>query len=350
MELNSVLSHLKFHLMKFSILFSLCMALFHGNLLSQQGNNPSENNTCTFKNPIASGDSPDPQVIYKDGYYYGCHTTGGDVRIYKSKTLQDIFHSRSASIWGGKHDVWAPEIHYLNGKWYIYTSYNMDSLWLNIVVLEGTSQDALGSYTEKASLTAIGPAIDPSIWQDSANNQIYIAYSRFVKNGQEIWMSKMSNPYTLQGNPVRLSYPEYGWEKQSGNVNEGPAFLKHGSLLHIVYSASQCHYENYCLGMLTANSGSNYMDTTSWSKSAQPVFQKCPANNVYAVGHHCCIRTPGGEWWLIYHGKYESNRNGQAPRDARMQQFTFKGDMPVFGIPVKTNEPIACPDNYPGKK
>jgi GH43 family beta-xylosidase len=306
----------------------------------------SSTTSCTFTNPVATGDSPDPQVMYKDGYYYGCHTTGGDVRIYKSETLQDIFHSPSAVVWGGKQDVWAPEIHFLNGKWYVYTSYKMDSLWLNIVVLEGTSGDAQGVYTEKARLTSIGPAIDPSVWQDSADNQIYIAYSKFSRiSGQEIWISKMSNPYTLQGKPVRLSYPEYDWEKQSGSVNEGPSFLKHGSKLHIIYSASQCHYENYCLGMLTAESGSNYMDTTSWKKSDKPVFQKYPVNGVYAVGHHCCIQTPGGEWWLVYHGKYESNRNGQASRDARMQPFTFNGDMPVFGVPVRTGEPVTCPGN-----
>jgi GH43 family beta-xylosidase len=160
----------------------------------------------------------------------------------------------------------------------------------------------------------------------------------------------MTNPYTLEGKPVRVSFPQYDWEKQSGNVNEGPAFLKHGSKLHILYSASQCHFENYCLGMLTASVGSNYMDSASWNKSAKPVFQQCPANNAYAVGHHYCIQTPGGEWWLIYHGKYENNRNGQAPRDARMQQFTFNGDMPDFGVPVKAGQPIACPDSDPDTK
>ena len=302
---------------------------------------------CTYANPIAAGDSPDPYVMYKDGFYYGCHTTGGDVRIYKSATLQNIFNGASQSVWGGKPDIWAPEFHYLNGKWYIYTCYNTGSYWMNTIVLEGNSQDPLGSYTLKSQLSALSNTIDASVWQDPADKQIYLVYSKMDGiAGQEIWMSKMSNPYTLEGSPVRLSYPMYSWEKQSGNVNEGPAFLVHGSKLHIVFSASQCHYENYCLGMLTAEIGVNYMDPASWSKSTQPVFQKFPANNVYAVGHHSCVQTPKGEWWLVYHAKNESIKNSpNTPRDARMQEFTFVDDYPVFGIPVASGDPSACPDS-----
>lgn len=52
---------------------------------------------CTFKNPVKSGDAPDPFVMYKDGFYYGCHTTGGtNVQIYKSRSLQTIFNTKSA--------------------------------------------------------------------------------------------------------------------------------------------------------------------------------------------------------------------------------------------------------------
>ncbi len=304
---------------------------------------------CNFTNPLKSGDAPDPFVMYKEGFYYGCHTTGGDVRIYKSLTLQDIFKGESKSVWGGKPDIWAPEIHYLNGKWYIYTCFNTGNFWFNIIVLEGNSQDALGSYTLKSQFSTLSNGIDATVWQDPDNKQIYMAWSKMDGSaGQEIWMTKMSNPYTLDGSPVRLSYPMYSWEKQVSNVNEGPEFLLHGNKLHIVYSASQCHYENYCLGMLSAAVGSNYMDPSSWSKSAQPVFQKFPGNNAYAVGHHSCLQTPGGEWWLVYHGKYENNRNGFATRDARMQEFYFKDDIPVFGIPVATGEPSACPDSAHG--
>ena len=305
------------------------------------------NAQCTFTNPIKSGDSPDPHVIYKDGYYYGCHTTGGDVRIYKSATLQDIFNSESKSVWGGKPDIWAPEIHYLEGKWYIYTTYNTGDFWFNTIILESNTQDPFDGFTLKAQLDELSNTIDASVWQDPVNGQIYMPYSKMdgTSGMQEIWITKMSNPYTPEGNPVRLSYPQFSWEKQPYGVNEGPAFLLYGDKLHIVYSASQCHYENYCLGLLTADVGSDYLLPSSWVKSNEPVFQKFPGNDAYAVGHHSCVQTPGGEWWLVYHGKYNHNKNGFAPRDARMQAFYFKDDYPVFGIPVTAGDPIVCPDS-----
>ena len=299
---------------------------------------------CTFKNPVKSGDAPDPFVMYKDGFYYGCHTTGGtNVQIYKSRSLQTIFNTKPVVIWGGKPDIWAPEIHYLNGKWYVYTSFNSGE-GFNIVILEGDTQDAQGSYTLKAQFK--GNNIDPDVWLDPDTKQLYMAYSRMdgISGMQEIWMTKMSNPFTREGDPVRLSFPVYSWEKYPYGVNEGPQFLLLGNKLHIAYSASQCHYENYCLGLLTAEKGSDYMNVSSWKKSDKPVFEKSPGNNAYAVGHHSCVQTPKGEWWMIYHGKYEHNRNGFADRDARMQKFYVKDDYPVFGIPVKTAENITCPD------
>ena len=91
-------------------------------------------------------------------------------------------------------------------------------------------------------------------------------------SGQEIWVSKMSNPYTLQGTPVKISGPDYAWEKENGNVNEGPQFLEHGSKIHIVYSASQCHYEGYKLGLLSSDINADLTNTASWSKSPTSVF------------------------------------------------------------------------------
>lgn len=303
---------------------------------------------CRFSNPVKTGDAPDPHVIYKDGYYYGCYTTDSDVRIYRSETLQDIFQGDSRVVFSGKPNIWAPEIHYLEGKWYIYTTYNTGNFWFNTIVLEGTTQNPLDDFTLKSTFSSLSNTIDASVWKDPSDGQIYMAYSRLdgTENLQEIWITKLSNPYTLQGSPVRLSFPEYNWEKRPYGVNEGPAFLQKGNKLHIVYSASQCHFEDYCLGLLTANIESDFLNPVSWSKYPKPVFQKSPENNAYAVGHHSCVQTPEGEWWLIYHGKYDHNKNTvEAPRDARMQRFYFNGDYPVFGVPVAADTPISCPES-----
>ncbi len=298
----------------------------------------------TFTNPIKTGDAPDPHVYYSNGFYYGCYTTGGDIRIWKNANLHQIFQGPSASVYSGR-DLWAPEIHFLNGKWYIYSTTHPGNYWFNTIVLEANTADPLGSYSLKATFSGLSNTIDASPWQDPATGQLYLTYSKMDgAAGQEIWLTKMSNPYTLEGSPVRLSWPDYAWEKENGNVNEGPQFLAKGDKVHIVYSASQCHYEGYKLGMLTITAGGNLMDPGAWSKSAVSVFQKNPANNAYAVGHHSTVQTPNGEWWLVYHGKYDSNKNTvNSPRDARMQSFTWNGNVPNFGVPVATGTALAIP-------
>lgn len=304
---------------------------------------------CTFTNPIKGGNAPDPHVVYKDGYYIGCYTTGGDIRIWRNQNLENIFHGESRSVWNQGNDIWAPEIHYLNGKWYVYSTRNTGSWWMNTFILESNTQDPLGAYTLVATLPQLGNTLDANVWQDPSNGQIYMAYSRLdaqMGEGQENWLTKMSNPYTPEGTPVLLSYPQHNWEKEYGAVNEGPAFLVKGDKVHIVYSASQTHYEGYKLGRLTATLGSDLMNRASWTKHPEPVFQKSVANGVYAPGHHSTLKTPGGEWWIIYHGKYHNNRNTVgAARDARMQRFSFDpNNNPVFGEPVAAGVARTCPD------
>ena len=46
----------------------------------------------TFKNPISTKSMPDPFITYYDGYYYGLATEVPNVRLYKNKTVEDLFN------------------------------------------------------------------------------------------------------------------------------------------------------------------------------------------------------------------------------------------------------------------
>src|SRR5690349_16067199 len=76
-------------------------------------------------NPLlASG--PDPWVIYRDGFYYFMHTTGNGLTIWKTRNIEDLARAEKKVVWRApesgpySRDVWAPELHFLRGKWYIY--------------------------------------------------------------------------------------------------------------------------------------------------------------------------------------------------------------------------------------
>ncbi|MES2734301.1 MAG: family 43 glycosylhydrolase [Bacteroidota bacterium] len=303
---------------------------------------------CTFTNPIKQAESADPYVIFNNGFYYYMVTTGDGVWIHKAANLQDVGNAPRTKVWGVggeiKAHVWAPELHYLNGKWYIYTCGSISNGFdLRMFVLEGNSQDPLGSYTYRGILD-LGPnqgGIDESVWQDPSNGKIYMAWSQFETQGQTIWIAPMDNPTTLGHPRIRISEPTNNWERVRGNVNEGPIFLKKNNKLHIVYSASQCASEAYSLGRLTCEDG-NYLNKDSWDKVG-PIFKRNDANGVYGPGHNGFTKSPNGqEDWIIYHAK-SGTEFTNSDRSTRLQKFTWNSDdTPNLGVPERMGVQLAC--------
>lgn len=77
----------------------------------------------TFYNVIAQ-DGADPWMYYHtDGWYYFTRTTGGDVRIWRSRSLTSIDGGESRIVWRSPNSgsacraVWAPEMHYIQSRW-----------------------------------------------------------------------------------------------------------------------------------------------------------------------------------------------------------------------------------------
>jgi GH43 family beta-xylosidase len=257
-------------------------------------------------------------------------------------------------------ELWAPEIHFLQGKWYIYFaadsgSNNDHRLW----VLENQSADPMkGTWHMKGKLQTPGDkwSIDGSVFQH--NKQLYFIWSGWQgdTNGQQnIYIAKMKNPWTIEGDRVKLSSPELPWETIGAlhdannppqvNVNEGPEVLEHNNKLFLIYSASGCWTDFYALGMLTAKAGSNLMDPNSWTKSPDPVFKQSPDNSVYAPGHNSFFTSPDGkEDYILYHANSKPGQGCGGFRSPRAQKFRWNKDgSPNFGVPVKEGEILAVP-------
>jgi len=79
--------------------------------------------TCTFKNPIATG--ADPWVTRDGSYYYLAESRDNGIYIYKSTSLTSI-KQNPVKVWTApatgwnETNIWAPELHHINGLWYIY--------------------------------------------------------------------------------------------------------------------------------------------------------------------------------------------------------------------------------------
>ncbi|HZI25179.1 MAG TPA: glycoside hydrolase family 43 protein [Chryseolinea sp.] len=319
----------------------------------------------TFTNPLLPSGA-DPWSIYKDGYYYYTNTLGDRIDIWKTKSLADLKNAERKTIWippaGTKYskEIWAPEIHFIEGKWYVYFAAD-DGKNDNhrLYVLENSSASPLdGTWTFKGKISDASDkwAIDGSVFE--YKNQLYMVWSGWEGNTngrQDIYIAKLKNPSTIEGKRVKISHPEHPWERHGDlndpnnpphvDVNEGPQVLVHGDKLFIVYSASGCWTDFYALGVLTASANSNLMDAASWKKSPQPVFKQSIANDVFAPGHNSFFKSPDGkEDWILYHANNDPGEGCGNHRSPRAQKFTWSADgTPYFGEPVKEGVALEVP-------
>lgn len=312
----------------------------------------------TFTNPVLPA-GPDPWNIYKDGYYYYTNSTGRNLVIWKTKDLSELKSAEKKVIWtppaGTMHskELWAPELHFLQGKWYMYFAAD-DGVndHHRMYVVENPSADPMqGEWTFKGQ---VGDetnkwAIDATIFENK--DKMYMLWSGWEgdKNGmQSIYIAEMSNPWTISSKRAKLSSPTYAWESNSGIgvlVNEGPEILKHGDKLFLIYSASGCWTDFYALGMLTASAKSDLLDPQSWAKSPEPVFSQNPENKIYAPGHNSFFKSPDGkEDWILYHANTNPGDGCGNKRAPRIQKFTWKKDgTPDFGVPLKDGVELKKP-------
>ena len=108
-----------------------------------------------FKNPIIPFGA-DPWIVEKDGTYYYCHTTGNGVAVRAFNWFSDANSAESVTVYTAPKgtmysgEYWAPELHYLDGQWYIYVAAdNGDNYNHRMYVLKGTSQDPTKLLTER---------------------------------------------------------------------------------------------------------------------------------------------------------------------------------------------------------
>jgi GH43 family beta-xylosidase len=310
----------------------------------------------TFTNPLLAAGA-DPWVIFEDGYYYYTNTTGRNLTLWRTKDFTSLNQAEKKIVWTpptsgpNSKEIWAPELHRLNGKWYLYyTATDITKpgdLNRYVFVLENESPNPLmGSWTDKGKVNTNYTGLDGSVFEHKGKH--YFLYSGYVGPQSNLFIAELINPWTISTKQVEIARPTLPWEKYDGReICEGPQFLKgKRGQLFIIYSASACWDDNYALGMLTAAETSNLLDPSSWTKSGQPVFAQSPANNVFGPGHNCFTKSADGqEDWIVYHAKVEANKACK-DRTPRAQRFSWKADgSPDFGTPIAAGTPLQIPSS-----
>ena len=318
----------------------------------------------TFTQPIA--DLSDPSITYINGYYYYTGTTGGDISIKKATTLEGLKQVRLTKLFGPGNlgaqtgDYWAPELHRLDGKWYIY--YTAKETGTNLqksFVIENTTADPMSNnWNYRGKLASPGAdywAIDGTIMELSGNRYFFWSGVDASANAlgsdkpQRIYVSLMTNPWTLTGSRSLLSSPGELSGGNYGDVNEAPQILIKNGKVFMTYSANGCWTPNYKLGMMYMNDTANPLLSSSWTKIPDPVFVTNATTHSYGPGHNYFFKSPDGtEDWFAYHATPNSSGDCGNTRTTRTQKITFDGNgIPQFGIPSVIGEPITAPSGEP---
>ncbi|WP_346858904.1 family 43 glycosylhydrolase [uncultured Draconibacterium sp.] len=295
--------------------------------------------------------------IYKhtDGYYYftGSVPSYDCIEIRKSKTLKGLKDAETFNVWY-KHKtgpmsqhIWAPEIHYLDGKWYVYfAGSEVDDVWkLRPYVIECKGQDPLkDEWIELGQMQAadgdnktfIDFSLDATIFENKGKR--YFCWAE--KTGGQfaasnLYLAEMESPIKLKTTQFMLTTPDYDWERVDFWVNEGPAVIKNNGKIYITFSASATG-ACYCMGMMEADEESDILDRNSWKKSRFPVLETDYEKKIFGPGHNCFTVAEDDKTPLcVYHARdyekivgdplYDPNRH------ARIMEVKFDAEgKPVF--------------------
>jgi GH43 family beta-xylosidase len=325
-----------------------------------------DTSTCTFSNPIADGE--DPWIVRRDEWYYLVESKNEGISVYRSKVLTDPKRNE-VRVWSApdkgwnQTNIWAPELHFENGRWYIYYAAGRAGppfIHQRSGVLQSEGQDPQGEYSSRGQLYT-GDNISTrteNIWGIDVtvgriDGQLYAVWSGWKQNReddstpQHLYIAEMKNPWTIGSDRVHISSPTAPWEQGSElDINEGPTILKHQGEVFILYSTRESWLPAYRMGQLRLKSPSaDPMNPENWTKRG-PVFQG--TEEVHGTGHASFTTSPDGtENWIVYHTKKSTEPGWD--RSIFMQPFTWGEDgTPQFGAPASRDSMLAVPSGQNG--
>lgn len=321
----------------------LLFGLFAGQLIA-----PS----ASWTNPLVV-QRADPHVTYHDGHYLMTATVPeyDRLELRRASTLDGLRDAAPQVIWR-RHasgpmswHIWAPELHRIDGKWYVYfAASRAEDIWaIRMYVLENAEADPLtGTWVEKGQIKTKWETFSLDATTFEHRGTRYLAWAQKdpdVKGNTNLYLAKMDTPWSIAGEPVRLSKPDLPWEQVKYWVNEGPAVLVRNGRVFMTYSASATN-EYYNVGLLVADANADLLDVAAWRKSPRPVFATWSVNGVFGPGHNSFTTTPDGKTdILVYHARNYREIAGHElanpDRHTRAQPIAWRADgTPDFGVPV----------------
>ncbi|WP_223166808.1 family 43 glycosylhydrolase [Nonomuraea sp. SYSU D8015] len=273
--------------------------------------------TGMFTNPVSSGvvDAfPDPTVIHaKDGLWYAYGTQNpvfqskgeaGErmLPILRSKDLAtweyagEVFTPATKPAWHNGARLWAPDVRYINGRYYVYYSLASGGVGL------ATAPTPTGPWTDAGTVIASADASCPTFTIDQAQfTDADGAHYMYWGSYDTICVARMNADATRVEGPAT--------QVARGRRLEGGYVVRRGVFYYLFYSDAGCcdgSYSGYQvkagrstspLGPFTDDEGVDLMEPTS--KGA--IVAGPNGNRWTGPGHNGFVTDLSGQDWLVYH-------------------------------------------------
>lgn len=261
----------------------------------------------------------DPCVFTDGKIYYLTGTSGADkgFEYYTSTDLKNweykgmLYEPGDNDAYKGASCFWAPEVHVVNGKYYLTFSC-LSPQYKGLITCLAVSDKPNGKYTD-LYLPWIDPkyaAIDCHIFIDD-DKQPYLYYSHnYNKDGVavgETYAAKLKDDLSsIIGEPTFVSSASQPWECvnwEKNRCNEGPWVIKHGKKYVMTYSANDTGFDHYGIGVAEASS-----PLGPWKKyDDNPLLTTDRKKGISSPGHNSIVQCPDGTLRIVYHRHADPN-------------------------------------------
>lgn len=300
----------------------------------------------------------DPFILrHTDGKYYFTATAPEYDRIVlrRAQNLAGLTVASERVVWRAHESgemschIWAPELHYLFGKWYIYyAAGEKEDIWkIRPFVLECTTDDPMtGEWIEKGKMQRSDDdiysfeafSLDATVFEHRGS--WYYVWAEKVSVGIQIsnlYIARMESATRLATAQVLLSTPDYDWERVNIWVNEAPSVIKHNGRIYLTFSASATGRE-YCIGLMSIGENDEILDPHAWIKERRPILVSDGEKGFYGPGHNTFTEDENGNPLCVFHARTYPDVSGDPLDDPNRHAFIMRVEWSDTGRPVLSFE------------
>lgn len=285
-----------------------------------------------FRFPLAEGYG-DPVIFPWQGkwYYISTNDNLDDIGLYvrEAETVPELFSEgiREHLILpfsparGFEQTFWAPEFHVIGGELYLLFAVS-GHRWGpqchlmkkkktgRIIDEDGWEEPVRVVKKDGSPLTEEAITLDMTFVRVQSGSYMIWSYREHIgtptDSGSMLYIAAIDEhePWRLTSDPVLLTRPLYGWENVEGTINnEGPHAFVRENQVYVTYSGGSANRYTYALGLLTADTRSDLLDSRSWHKNITPVLTYYSVEGEYGPGHNSFYVNEDGELMIAYHAE-----------------------------------------------